>query len=68
MPEPVHNKVKASVAGAAGGYTVGKAISVLFIYYFIGDVPPEITFAINFLIEFACTVALSAVSGYYAEP
>lgn len=52
MPE--NNKINAKVAFATGGYTIGKAISVLLGHYVIGEVPPDVQLAHEFLIEGGC--------------
>ena len=68
MPEkePINPKVHASALSAGvGGYSVGKAITVLFMHYVVGATPPEVAFAIEFLIEAACTVAGGYIGGYF---
>lgn len=63
--EKIEPKVHASALTAGiGGYTIGKAVAVIVMHYIVGATPPEVKFAIEFIIEAACTVAGGYVGGY----
>lgn len=48
---PVNPQVPFAAGGSVGGYTIGKAISTLLFYYLMGDAPPEVKLATEFIIE-----------------
>lgn len=65
LKEPVQPKVHAaSLSAGIGGYSIGKGVAVLVMHYIVGASPPEVKFAIEFLIESACTVLAGYVGGY----
>lgn len=66
--EKIEPKVHASALSAGiGGYTVGKALAVLIMHYLVGATPPEVKFAIEFLVEAAATVAGGYLGGYLKQ-
>ena len=69
MPNGAINpKVPAATGGGVGGYTLGKAIAILFIYYIIGDATPaHIKLAIEYIFEALSTIAGAALAGYYTR-
>jgi len=60
----VSSKVTYATGGSAVGYTMGKAISTLLMYYVIGDTPGEVKLAIEFLCEGGLGVVGAFVAGY----
>jgi hypothetical protein len=62
--QPVNSKVHAAAVGAVGGYSIGKGIAVVVMHYVVGATPPEVAFAIEFLIEATVSAAGSWLAGY----
>jgi hypothetical protein len=62
--QPINPKVHAGALGAVGGYSIGKGIAVVVMHYVVGATPPEVAFAIEFLIEATVSAAGSWLAGY----
>lgn len=62
--ELISSKVAFATGGAASGYTLGKATSILLLYYAIGEVPEHVKLAIEFLCEGGLATIGTFVFGY----
>lgn len=51
QPVPLNPQVPFAAGGSLGGYTIGKAVSTLLLFYVIGEAPGEVKLSIEFILE-----------------